>query len=445
MIFKKKCKKILTLILLLAIILPLVYAPLSPRSTPKAHADLPVIDASNLAQTTISAIMNKLIAATTDKIAFKEYILDPLANAFAVSLIRGMTNSVIGWIQGGGGGFVDNLEAELRRELDKRGEEFLNQLSGVNLCGNIGTTNLQQSLRTPRGGGALRQQLECTVTDIVANVNSFFNDFSQGGWPAFIKLAFDPQNTFEGAYLIALDAKVAAETDLKESIINQYIAGKGFLGFRVPVGKNCVQDEQGNNICFTEYETKTPGNLVADLLTEATTIGFKKGVVADEIDEAIESIITALIDKIMSSSFGGGEGLFNRELSNLPSGVENLDLAVEIKTEIKNSRSEIEEEIKRIDIKIAEWKAEQRNDLKPFIEKLELKKQELEDLRERTLELETGLTDALEKFDEAEVRRIRTTVKTLPETIKQIKEKVNQIIKEGENLINSSSFIDGGE
>ena len=61
-------------------------------------------------------------------------------------------------------GFVGNLTQTLRREADLAGGEFLNNLTGINLCGNIGAF-LRITLRTP----GLSQQLGCSLTDIERN------------------------------------------------------------------------------------------------------------------------------------------------------------------------------------------------------------------------------------------------------------------------------------
>ena len=103
--------------------------------------------------------------------------LDFLWREIASILIRVLTNSIIAWIQGDGGGnvgFVGNFENEFRRQVDGRAGEFLNNLAGVNLCGNIGLY-LQISLRTYPG---FRDYFSCTLTDIVDNVEDFFTDFS---------------------------------------------------------------------------------------------------------------------------------------------------------------------------------------------------------------------------------------------------------------------------
>lgn len=343
----------------------------------------------------------------------QKWIINPAVRIIIRTLLQATTQQIVGWIQGDSGknvGYVKNLDQAFRREADAAGGEFLNNLTGLNLCGNFGAF-LNITLRTP----GLRQRLECTVSDIVRNVENFYANFRQGGWPAFVRISLEPQNTAAGAYLIALDAKVEAENRARERIATGVSIGKGFLGFQVPVKKNCIGvDSQGGNLvtpdqvssnpevsikrnrvdnnfaaigsqqlaevlnnqfdapgttpgaitvlpvirdanevggdsdrgsgveasqaggelgtgsaggrktfCTTEYETKTPGEFIADKLNKATNIGLDFAVNAKDFDEAIATIINALINKVITATFAGndggtsGEGIFDPGLSQI--------------------------------------------------------------------------------------------------------------------------------
>lgn len=259
------------------------------------------------------------------------YILKPAARIVVRALLIATTNQIVAWIQGDGGrnvGFVKNLEKELRRQVDARGAEFLNHLTGINLCGNIGAF-LRVSLRIP---GQLREQVECTVTQIISNVESFYQSFSNGGWPVFVEIAANPQNDPYGAYLVALDAKLAFETSARQRVETGVSMGSGFLGFRVAKGERCepvsrpvagaepekeapggipivTQREEGT-FCYTEYETRTPGQIIHDQLSKSLGTGIDFAISAKDFDEAIAVIITALINRLLSESVGSGGGIF---------------------------------------------------------------------------------------------------------------------------------------
>lgn len=304
------------------------------------------IDVASLAKQAISAANSYITSAGITSLQVKEYVLDPLANLAAQTIIRAMTQQILGWIQGNDSGFVQNFDQAFRQAADQAGGEFLNKITGLNLCGNIGAF-INISLRTP----GLRQRVECTVTDIVKNVQNFYRNFSQGGWPAFIRISLEPQNNPAGAFLIALDAKIEAENRARQRI-GRADKAEGFLGFRVPVQKNCVTVSSNitqkdadvatglsvdpgqkkltvvgpgpkdidpiNKVCETEYETKTPGEVFAKGLKDSIYSGLDSAKLADEINEAIASILTALLNKVIASSSGSGGGVISGDFSDIP-------------------------------------------------------------------------------------------------------------------------------
>ncbi len=297
----------------------------------------------------------------------KKWIFDPAARVIIRALLQATTQQIVSWIQNDGGknvGYVKNLEQALRREADAAGGEFLNNLTGINLCGNIGAY-LRITLRTP----GLRQRLECSVTDIVRNVDNFYRDFQQGGWPAFIRISLEPQNNPYGAYLIALDAKIEAEARRQQGFLEPLKRSYPFLGFRVPkevcneveseaiesaaivatteeevkqieeiteslsgTGTAAPGKKERKKICHNEFETKTPGQLISDGLSKATFGGLDFAWAAKEFDEAISVIINALINKLVTTAFAGdsaatsGQGLFDPGFNNIEK--ENLTESV---------------------------------------------------------------------------------------------------------------------
>lgn len=294
-----------TMILVISFLMPSVAVLLAPRD---ANASVPI-------HCTIFLDFN----------CIKESVLDLLARVITKTIIDTITNSIIAWIQGGGGdnvGFVGNLEQEFRRQADIRGGQFLNQLAGVNLCGDIGLS-LQITLRT--GGGSLSRRLECSVTDIVANVNDFFRDFSRGGWPAFIRISMEPQNNPYGAFWIAVDAKAEAEFAGRKAFERNILPNINFQGVRktdkhcqseklvgpLPPGdKEDIQDNGDGtySYCYTETRVLTYGHLIADVLSKATNNTFDFSDSADEISEALVRIANALISKLIVSV---AEGIFS--------------------------------------------------------------------------------------------------------------------------------------
>lgn len=275
-------------------------------------------------------------------------------------LLQETTNMIVRWIQGNNGsnvGYVKNPQQFFRNVANRAGGEFLNQLTGINLCGNIGAF-LQISLRTPPG---LQQKLACSLTDIVQNVNSFYRNFNNGGWRAFISASVEPQNNPYGAYLIALQAKVDAESSAMDSGLLKLQASYPFLGFEAAVPTNCRTRVKGSEspntsisgtvplgegeepeslslpaanlsseteeVCDTEYKTLTPGQLIQSQLAKAAGSGIDWAVNSDDIDGALTTIVQALINRIINSAtgiFAGSDP--DQDPGNIPiSGLENAN------------------------------------------------------------------------------------------------------------------------
>ncbi len=234
----------------------------------------------------------------------KEGFFDLLLRIVTSALIQFLTQQIIGWIQGGGGDFVQDFEGFLRGQVDQRGGEFLNQIAGLNLCGNLGSF-LNRGLRRSAGSGSrLSQKLTCTVTAIVANVQAYFQNFQNGGWPAFISYNLSPQNDPYAAYLIAFEEKILSEAARADAINQQYLTGQGFLGVQAQ-NQTCEYDSYtGAPIgCTTQSRVQTPGSLVTDELRKAVGSNFDFIVNSDELSEAIVAIANALVTRLTTAVF----------------------------------------------------------------------------------------------------------------------------------------------
>ena len=306
-----------------------------------------------------------VIKSLTDAKTFKTYVLDPLAYIAIQTLLKAMTNQILGWIQGRDSGFVQNLQAEALRGVDAEAGNLLNKISTINLCGNIGAF-LKLSIGAPNA--SFRQRMQCSVTGIVGNFQNFYDNFANGGWPAFFSISLEPQNNAYGAYLLALNEQAQLQSGRQEAVHQRLSEGKGFLGFDVPREANCqyvsreeaaalkesaqVQDKapgapkrdkpeqsiklvQQNNedgavsayqFCDVQYDTKTPGDVFATGLNESVFSGKHSleysNSIGTLVNAAFRQIIGALIQKTIAASVGGGQGVLGtRELSQLPTTV----------------------------------------------------------------------------------------------------------------------------
>lgn len=267
---------------------------------------------------------------------WEKWLLKPAIHIVTRLALQALTQQVVGWINGDAKntGFIGNFEKGLRNELDVRAGQYLNELAGVNLCGNF-KLSLLLSLQTPSGG--LQRKLGCTLTGIANNAQRFFEDFQNGSWDNFLEIGIRPQNNPFGAYAIAYDAKLQAESSRGRALDKEVAAGSPFKGFQIdeercevitpgiqgptPSGDTLdtpnASDLQGptqgggtldtQTRCYTEKKTTTPGGAIAHALDKSLDFSIDYGVNAKDWDDAIGAIVGALVNKLTQ----GANGLLN--------------------------------------------------------------------------------------------------------------------------------------
>ncbi len=269
-----------------------------------AEATVPTIDLTLIGKAILQLAELVFQSGQLSALVVKEYVLDPAVKLLAAIMLQALTRTIIEWIQGGGNtNFVSNLQAALNRAADEAAGEFLNLLAGTNLCAPFANP-LRITFLKPQ----LRDRLACTATDIFKNLQTsyenFLADFTKGGWIAY-QTTLVGNNNYIDALINAYDAKIKAESRRVTVLQNQYQAGQGFLGVRIKK-KDCTQFDPGEfEDCPTVDVQTTPGKLVSEQLAKVFNSGIDQAVNTDEIGEAIDAIITALISKLVSSAQAG--------------------------------------------------------------------------------------------------------------------------------------------
>ncbi|MDZ4299476.1 MAG: hypothetical protein U1A26_01025 [Candidatus Sungbacteria bacterium] len=266
---------------------------------------------------------------------WEKWLLKPAIHIVTRLALQAITQQVVGWINGDAKntGFIGNFEKGLRNELDVRAGQYLNELAGVNLCGNF-KLSLLLSLQTPSGG--LQRKLGCTLTGIADNATRFFEDFQNGSWNNFLEIGIRPQNNPFGAYAIAYDAKLQAESSRGRALNKEVAAGSPFKGFQIDeekceivtrrIGENPGAEFAGKStenpspeffsggtpgdtqrVCYTEKKVTTPGGAIAHSLNKSLDFSIDYGVNAKDWDDAIGAIVGALVNRLTQ----GANGLLN--------------------------------------------------------------------------------------------------------------------------------------
>lgn len=325
--------RIAVAIVLVASLVSSVYAPIAAR------AQLAVTDPGVQAVATVSAQQNILTAvnsalssASEYAMKYKEMVLDPLAWMLAKQLLSAMTTDVVNWINSGFDGkpaFLTDPGNFFLNIADDTASEFLSEngpLSG--LCSPFSVDiRLALALNIAQNGGrGNRKKYSCSLSKVIGNfqnlpnsvtvngqnINGFVNgDFTKGGWPAFISLTSDPQNSPIGAYLIA-------ESDLNLQIAQgqagvqaELQMGSGFLSYKkcekVSIGGSTT-DDPGNELnagqTQTVCHTETPGSVISGALQKQLGAPVDELNIADEFDEIIGALFSQLVQGVLKGGLG---------------------------------------------------------------------------------------------------------------------------------------------
>lgn len=301
-------KKPIATLLILAIFVSLILGPVILLYPKKAKAQFVVIDPAAVALlgiiaattgTTAAATTATAAAAATTAVTEVEETADKwLTRAVRVlgqillrQILAMMTNEIINWINGGGTPrFVSDWGGFLKDAADAAAGAFIDEYLGQGwLCEPFDLDIKIALLPEPK----FEERVKCTLSDVVDNIEDFYDDFSKGGWRAWVELT-KPRNNIYGAYFLALDAKMGAAASAREAAEKEAMAGSGFLG---------EKDEFGR--------VKTPGKLIADIASKAVTyeIDLLREQIADLADSLgpfeiyVVAITNALINRVIDEGF----------------------------------------------------------------------------------------------------------------------------------------------
>lgn len=242
-------------------------------------------------------------------------------------LLNMLVNDIVKWIQGGGEPrFVTDWQSFLRTAADRAAGQFISQdLKAGVLCGPFAAQLRIALARVP----TFEEEATCTLSQISANFENFFSNFSNGGWKGWLAVS-EPQNNIFGADLLALDRKYDLMAKAKEAAQNEALAGGGFQDDKVCVQRKCgnnpVENYTGSSgwkpdeldmgggascSCF-KWQSITPGQTIGDSLSQAVGIDIPWLISAKEFSEYAGAIVDAVINRAMREGIAtltsSGEG-----------------------------------------------------------------------------------------------------------------------------------------
>jgi hypothetical protein len=228
-------------------------------------------------------------------------VINALAMILAQKLIDNLVASTVKWAQNGFEGnpaYVTNPKQFFTNIADGVAGEYIQGTDLGFLCSpfqlNI-KLSLTQSYYEP-------DPFQCTLTEIVGNVEDFYNDFSQGGWDAWFSMTQNSTNNPAGAYLeakIELDARIAEALELEDKQLDW---SQGFMSW-----SECISEDPLTQECLVrDPNKKTPGGTIKAQLDKVLPSGLDKLITAEHIDQLISGFAAGLLNKYVF----GSKGLF---------------------------------------------------------------------------------------------------------------------------------------
>ena len=302
----------------ISLILSLTLTNLLPIFAYKAEAQWVVIDPALVGLTT---------AENTRKTV--KDVLDSVAMFAARLAIQQVVNSTVNWAQSGFDGnpaYVVDPEQYFLDLGDGIAGQYIEGNSDLNFLCSPFQTQVRLALRHQYLN---ELQYQCTLTDVVQNLDAFYSDFSQGGWDAWFVMTQTAGGNPYGAYLEAqadLDSRIANAVGLKRQQLDW---DNGFLSKKVcdsPVtqanidANNALVDSgsllpQNNALagkktgdCIGTERTVTPGSIIKSQLDRVLPSGLESLITVNHVEQLIQAFATGLLNRYVF----GSEGLFKK-------------------------------------------------------------------------------------------------------------------------------------
>jgi len=261
----------------------------------------------------------------------KEQCLDGLFVVLNEMVIKKISADVIDWINTGFDGnpaFVEDFDKFGQDIVDREVGTFLESSELAFLCSPFqAQIKIALSRANSRGGnGAFQKSISCSLDDVSNNVQNFLDgDFADGGWDAWTRLSYNnPYSDYLKVSLELEGRKLGALEGEREKVL----IGRGFLSSAQP-DDTCVAEVKQNIADWyaknppdpneTELEKKareeqdqkdikntcpdkivTPGSVIEEQLNHTLQLGTEKLIVADEINEIFDALLSHLINEALT-------------------------------------------------------------------------------------------------------------------------------------------------
>jgi hypothetical protein len=271
--------------------------------------------------------------ATTKMLLLR--ILDGIAMTTAQKLVDKMVKDTVKWANKGFDGnpaFITNPRQFFSDTADGVAGSFIAGSDLGFLCSpfqnSIRISLAQQYYEAPE------EQFQCTLSDAIANIDAFYEDFNEGGWDAWFSMTQTPTNNPYGAYLTAkveLDTRIAnaigaADDEKKENQgflsvkscnasnpsaadIEAYETGNygpGSIAQQIADGTVKYDETKSAGTCIEDGPIRTAGNTIKAQLDRVLPSGLEKLITVEHVEQLITAFASGLLQRYVFNSEGSG-------------------------------------------------------------------------------------------------------------------------------------------
>lgn len=237
-----------------------------------------------------------------------------------------MVDEIVNWIQGEGDPrFVTDWQQFLEDAGNVALGELAVRVAGAGICEPFSAGILRNlSVPEPRAfsdGDLYGSSITCTLDEIVDNIDSFYEDFTNGGWAAY-NTSWQVENHPISVFILSENLKYQTIASAQNAARLEALAGNGFLST-----KTCTEKSGSESADLDKDGTKgdiastcritTPGSVVGDLVGQAVGSDIAYIVSAEQLAAYMAAISDALWNRLIRDGVSGLAGL---STDNAPSG-----------------------------------------------------------------------------------------------------------------------------
>lgn len=243
-------------------------------------------------------------------------VLASLVELLRKQLLDTLVDQIIFWIQGGGKPqFVTDWSGFLTSAADQAFGEWVNNLKNFKfLCDPFSLEVKIALAKIPK----FTHRATCTLTEIVENINDFYDDFRNGSWIAYTT-SLQPQNNVYGAILISWTEQNQEIAAAVNAATNDALAGGGFLSQlncpedpNKPEGPDNDRDGIGGDI-LSRCEVVTPGQTIGAITSKAVGSDIDYILSAEELEAYLAAIADAAINRLIVEGVNGLKGVITNK------------------------------------------------------------------------------------------------------------------------------------